>query len=260
MTRPQIILIAASLVFLAILFFGFDTVPKEQAQVEKSRALNVETAELQTLVDEARASIPPDEKSFFNTYENIARSAQTDSARIEALENLSAGWYQRGEFAVAGYYAEQIANIEPTALNWEAAGMTFWSCINSDLDTELRTMCLSHAETSFQNAISLDPENVNYRLNLAVCYATLPPQDNPMKGVMSLLALNSEYPENTSVLYWLARFGLQTGQTEKAIGRLQTALELEPGEKRFICLLADAYQQAGNQAAAEEYAAKCQED
>ncbi len=260
MTRPQVILVVSSIAVLAILFFGFDTVPEEQAQVEMSRALNVEAAELQSLVDAAKASIPADEKTFFNTYENIARSASSDSARIDALENLSAGWYRRGEFAVAGYYAEQIAEMDPSALNWEAAGMTFWSCINSDLETDVRTMCLSHAETSFQNAISLDPDTVNYRVNLAVCYATLPPQDNPMKGVMSLLELNRQYPENTSVLFWLARFGLQTGQTDKAIGRLQKALELEPGEKKFICLLADAYQQAGNTAAAEEYAAKCQDD
>ena len=208
----------------------------------------------------SRSSLPPDEATFFNTFENIARQSDNDSAKIQALEQLSAAWYERGGYAEAGYYAEQIAELSPSALNWEAAGMTFWSCIRSDLAMDTRTVCRNHAEMCFQNAISLDPDNVNYRINLAVCYATLPPENNPMKGIQSLLSLNEQYPENTSVLFWLAKFGLDTGQFEKAIARLQKGLEIAPDERRLHCLLADAYMQSGDSAAAERHVAKCNED
>lgn len=242
------------------MFLGFDTVPSDQAQIEKSRALNFETAELEGMVQASTAALPADEQTFFRTFENIVRTSTVDSARIQALEQLSAGWYQRGGYAEAGYYAEQIAELAPSALNWEAAAMTFWNCINADLEMTTRTLCRSHAEQCFQNAISLDPENVTYRVNLAVCNATLPPSDNPMKGIQSLLSLNEKYPENTSVLFWLAKFGLDTGQTDKAIARLNTALEIAPDERRLHCLIAEAYSQIGDSANAERHLAECNED
>ena len=111
-----------------------------------------------------------------------------------------------------------------------------------------------------EKAISLDPQNVTYRINLAVCYATMPPEDQPMKGIMSLLSLNEKHPENISVLFWLAKFGLETGQTDKAIGRLQTALELDPEQRRLHCLMASAYRQKGDEATAATFEAKCVED
>ena len=260
MNRGPLVLIAGAVVFVLILFFAFDTVPSDQAQIEKSRALNFETVELESMVQASTQALPADEAAFFRTYDNLVRTAQSDSARIAALEQLSAAWYQRGGFAEAGYYAEQIAEIEPSAMNWEAAAMTFWNCIRSDLDLESRTICRSHAEQSFQNAISLDPENVTYRVNMAVCNATLPPSDNPMKGIQSLLSLNEKYPENTSVLFWLAKFGLDTGQTDKAIARLQKALELAPDERRLHCLIAEAYRQNGDSANAERHMVECNED
>jgi Tfp pilus assembly protein PilF len=58
-------------------------------------------------------------------------------------------------------------------------------------------------------------------------------------------------------LYQLARFGLQTGQIDKAIERLLTALNLEPNNKRVICLLAEAYEKSGNKTKAEEFSLKC---
>jgi Flp pilus assembly protein TadD len=243
-----------------VLFLGFDTVPSDQAQVEKSRALNFETAELESMVQASTKALPADEATFFRTYENMARTAESDTARIAALEQLSAAWFQRGGFAEAGYYAEKIAEIEPSALNWEAAAMTFWNCLRSDLAIDTRTICRSHADQCFQNAISLDPDNVTYRINLAVCNATMPPSDNPMKGIQSLLSLSEKYPENTSVLFWLAKFGLDTGQTDKAIARLQKALEIAPDERRLHCLIAEAYSQIGDSVNAERHMADCNED
>ena len=260
MSKGQWILTGGSILVVLILFFGFDTVPSDQAQIEKSRALNFETAELENHVKSSTESLPPDESTFFHSYENIVRSAESEEMRIDALEQLSAAWYDRGGYAEAGHFAQLIAETQSSADNWEAAAMTFWSCIQSDEDIEIRRICRDHAEECFQNAISLDPENINYRINLAVCNATLPPQDNPMKGIQSLLSLNEKYPENTSVLFWLAKFGLDTGQTEKAIARLQRALELDPDQRRLSCLMAVALRQSGNEAEAQTYDAKCNED
>jgi len=60
-----------------------------------------------------------------------------------------------------------------------------------------------------------------------------------MKGIQLLLELNRSNPENVSILYYLARFGMRTGQYEKARERLEKALSLDPAQRRLHCLMAD---------------------
>jgi uncharacterized protein HemY len=90
-------------------------------------------------------------------------------------------------------------------------------------------------------------------------YAENPPQDNPMKGVMMLVELNKQFPENVSVLAQLGRLAIKTGQWEKAIERLEQALAIEPENSFAVCLLAQAYEGSGNQEQAGIFFAKCEE-
>ena len=75
---------------------------------------------------------------------------------------------------------------------------------------------------------------------------------------MLLLDLNKQYPENVSTLLALARFGMQTGQYAKAVTRLEKALQLEPENRKVICLIVQAYEGAGNVEKAKEFEKNCQ--
>jgi predicted Zn-dependent protease len=118
----------------------------------------------------------------------------------------------------------------------------------------------SAAARCFESAISLNPGEIDYRINLAIVYAEVPPAENPMKGIQSLLELNRQHPENTSVLYHLARFGMRTGQYDKAKERLEKALSIEPGEKRVNCLMAELLKETGEVEKAEQYERVCNEE
>jgi len=72
-----------------------------------------------------------------------------------------------------------------------------------------------------------------------------------------LLKLNENNPDNVQVLNQLARLSLRTNQTDKAILRLEKAISLEPENNNSICLLAQAYAQAGNDAKTLEFQNKC---
>jgi cytochrome c-type biogenesis protein CcmH/NrfG len=98
--------------------------------------------------------------------------------------------------------------------------------------------CANRAIQAFENAISLDPSDITNKVNLAVCYAERPPQNNPMKGILMLIDLNKKHPENVPTLSTLGRLGIQTGQFEKAVARLELALQIEPKNIKVNCLLA----------------------
>jgi tetratricopeptide (TPR) repeat protein len=257
MDKQQWALILGSIGLIALLYFGFDTKPPKQKLVEKSRVGGVELQEVQHLLRETMASMPGDKRSFFQGLENIVATAESDSVRISASEALSAAWYDQQHFTLAGYSAERIAGIEGTEDNWSVAGTTYAAALMASGVSENVLLATAGAVRCLENAISLNPENPDHRINLAICYVEQPPADHPMKGIQLLLELNRNYPENTSVLFHLARFGMRTGQFEKAEERLKNALLLDPEQRRLHCLMAELQTRILNPGKAAEHQAKC---
>lgn len=255
--KSQLALILSACALVLLLFFGFDRVPSEQKLVEKSRALNFESADWSGILTADKESLSATEQAYIRTLENVAQNTQADSQRVETLKELSGAWFERGKFASAGHYAEQVAEVEGTEEAWAIAGATYAYALTSSGDVALKDACLARAERCFENALSLNPQNIEHRINLAICYAEHPPAGNPMKGIQSLLSLNQQYPDNVSVMYHLARYGMQTGQFDKAIERLKTAIAIDSTQRRLHCLLEQAYRETGNAQLAQVHQELC---
>jgi Flp pilus assembly protein TadD len=137
------------------------------------------------------------------------------------------------------------------------AGTTYAICVKNSQDEKVKSFCSKRAVKAFESAISLAPEKIEPRINLAICYVDNPSQDNPMQGILMLRELNTKYPQSVPVLNQLGKLALQTNQIEKALERLEAAIALEPENKNTICLLATAYKNAGDQVKSNEYQKKC---
>ena len=174
------------------------------------------------------------------------------------MKDLSSTWYGEGQIAIAGSYAEQIAQLVQTGQAWGIAGTTFAAGIKSASQEKERKYCLSKALECLENAASQEPKEISHQLNRGIILAENPPQDNPMKGVLLLLDLNKNNPENVPVINNIAKFALQTGQLDRAEQRLSLALELEPNNRLTNCLSAQLYDAKGQKSKAEQFRRKCE--
>lgn len=181
----------------------------------------------------------------------LEQALDPESPDPETLKALSSAWYQAGHGAIAGHYANEVAELEGTAAAWSIAGTTFSLALQQSQDAKVRSYCLENAVSALEKAISLEPDHVDHRLNLALLYTEIPPQDNPMKGILMMVDLNKLNPDNASVLYHLGRLALQTGQTDKAVERLRKASLLRPDHRETWCLLAQAESAAGHETEAQ---------
>ena len=257
MTKSQWIVLSSVILLFSLLYFGLDTKSSNRSAIDRTRSLTTESTDIGVLLPPAKAALSADDAAIVNALEVALDEEQNDSSKLEVIEQLSGKWYSLGRPDIAGYYAEQVAVKINTAPAWSIAGTTYAigaQRLNAD---KVRTYCTGRAVKAFENAISLEPNNIDHRLNLAVCYADNPPAENPMKGIKMLLDLNRQNPEEVKVLNSLARFGLQTGQFEKATQRLEKVLELDPNNKTAFCLLVKAYQGLGDEAKAAGFAEKC---
>lgn len=260
MNKAQYLALLAALAVFLALYLGFDTKPPAQKAVERSRTIQAESTSFATLLDAAMAGMESGQLSGFQTLKQQLEQVSSDTAKVSALKQLSSWWYAQGNLPVAGGYAEQVAELENADTAWSVAGATFYLALTNTQDAQLRQYCASHAVKAFESAISLNPERVEHRVNLALIYAENPPPDNPMQAVLMLRELEQKYPENASVYNALGRLAIKTGQWARAVERLEKSWSLDKTNPFTPCLLAKAYQGAGQTDKAGEFAALCNQN
>lgn len=258
MIRIRVAIIAACSLLFLLIYFGFDTKPRSHRAVEESRAFSFETTGIENIVRDAKFRLTLDTLTIIEELEGKLTEALGEEKR-SLLEQLSAIWFQSGTYSVAGHYAELIAEESQDEVSWSIAGTTFSPGIKGGFGEKERLYCFNHAVQAFENAISIDANEVAHRLNLALCYVDMPPSDNPMQGIQMLLELNSKYPENISVLLNLARLSIETGQYDRAINRLEKALSLEPENSSVVCALSRVYRAVNDNNKARQFEARCQD-
>ena len=257
MNKAQLVtVIAATALFLG-LYFGFDTKPDKQKTIEVSRSLQGESTSFETLLEDARGLLSAAQATQVGELEKQLDASNDEAQRIKLLKSLSGLWYGFGQVPIAGGLAEQVAELENADSSWSVAGGTFFNGLLAAKDPKVRQYCASHAVKAFESAASLAPDKVEHRVNLALVWAENPPPDNPMQAVLMLRELESKHPENASVYNALGRLAIKTGQWQRATERLEKAWSLDKNNPNTPCLLAQAYEGAGNIAKATEYAALC---
>jgi len=255
MTRLQILVISLSALSTFALYFGFDTKSsKEKVEIENLERTGIEI-DTEPLIESAKQELSGFDLNEVVMLENQANAADGE-AKIDALKKLSGKWYRLDKPFIAGSIASEIAEQTGSAESWSIAATTFLAGI-SDSDQMVREGSLRKAIEALENAISIDPENEQHRVNLALVYAERPPQGDPMKGVQMLLSLNQKNPESVLVLNALGRLAIKTGQWERATERLEKANSVDPDNTTTICLLSEVYQQV-NDRRAQEMKDKCE--
>ncbi|MBK9337007.1 MAG: hypothetical protein IPM98_10620 [Lewinellaceae bacterium] len=247
----------AALVFFLVLYLGFKTTSPSQKVVERSRSIQGESMRFETLLDDAKAHLSANDAASLADLEKQVDQAGSEADRVETLKKVSGWWYSQGQAIVSGGVAEQVAELEGTDGAWSVAGATFYGALADERDQKLRDFCASRAIKAFESAISLNPSQVEHRVNLALVYAENPPADNPMKAVLLLRELEGKYPDNPAVYNALGRLAIKTNQWERAIDRLEKSWSLDSKNPNTPCLLAMAYEGAGKTDKAIEFAGLC---
>lgn len=256
MEKQQLVSILIAIACLIILYFGFDIVPGEQRNLEKSRAINSEVTSVQNLILEAREKLGA-QYGIIEALNMELKAPQEDSIKIERLKTLSGKWYEFGFPAISGFYAQEIAEISGSAYSWSMAGTTFLLAVKDGEEGKTKEWSFARTIQAFENAISLEPDIIDHRINLSLAYIEMPLANNPMKGIMMLRELNEEHPESVKVILQLARLSLVTNQYDNAIKRLKEAENLDSNNKTTICLLAQTYRKLNDVVNADIYDKKC---
>jgi tetratricopeptide (TPR) repeat protein len=243
--RNQYIAVCIALICIPLLYFGFDYKPSKIKSLEKSRANTLEITSIENLLMDARDKLSLEQQKILEDM-RFASLEGDKPAKVESMKQYASQWYDYGYPVISAYYAEEVAKLDSTSEAWSIAGTSYMIGVKDNENDKEKSFAATKATRAFENAISLDPEDVRHKINLALVYTEVPSPSEPMKGIMMLRDLNTKYPDNPSVIIQLARLAIKTNQLDRAEERLGQALKLDPQNRQANCLMIEVLTAKGS--------------
>jgi len=253
MRRNQIIVVSACLaVLIAIYFFGNTKKPTDasaapmgqgHAQPQQQSA-PVESLDIEAYLAEVKGKSAPSVKQGIDAAEK--------AVDYKGLVDI----YKKADKPIAvAYYIVKDAEKENSVKKYVAAGDFNATLIQTAPDDKAKRFLSANILTCYKKAVELDSANTDNRIRLAGAY--LQDGTQPMSGVLMLLDVVKKDSNNVAAQLMLGRFGLISGQIDKAIARFEKVLYLQPQNSEALFSLAEAYNDKGDKQKAIELLERC---
>ncbi len=263
MRQGQLLLIlVCSAVIFTLFFFGKRSLTVEEAmalkaskkaetetQTEVKRVNFVEVIEnVKTKLEKAQA----DSLGFLNSK---VESATADLERAEALEELAEFWQRQGFVEIAAHYYIDIAELENSADKWGRAAETNSIAFKIARDSALVQHYVDKSIKSFEKALSLQPDRLDYKIGLAT--GLIDGRNEVMQGVLMLREVTEADSLNTKANLILGRLAIVSGQFDKAERRLRIVTQEDPMNAEAFYYLGEALGNNGKKDEAAEAFKQC---
>ncbi|MDB5281071.1 MAG: hypothetical protein JWO06_146 [Bacteroidota bacterium] len=255
MRRNQIIVVGFCAVLLVgLYFFGKTNKPKDESKAPVADGGHMPQGQAQEAPEalNIEAYISDVNLKVTDTLikKNIEKFSQSRSYR-ELIQQ-----YQKLDKPLAiAYYSIKLAETEHKADAFVGAGDYNSMLLQTAPDEKARKYLSTNAIDCYRKALDMDTSNTENRIRLAGAYMADGAQ--PMQGVGILLDIVRKDSNNVDAQLMLGKFGLISGQIDKAIARFEKILYLQPQNSEALFMLAQAYTNKGEKKKALELLEKC---
>lgn len=263
MTSKQIAFIASSFLLVGIIFlYGEITPPpkEESKQPQAGSSANKGKSEvppLNLLAKREKTTLPPEIQKSLNRYEDRLQEVANQAGKLQLLHKLDSISQSAGKAKLSAYYTYRASKLQSSQDRYLKAGNRFKKALRGTNDSTQRQQFRSLAVQSFRDAIQEDSTASSPRIALANLY--LQSRSEVMKGITILLEVVDEYPKHPRANLILGRYGIISGQYDKAIKRLQNVLGADTLYAQAHFHLGEAYFASGNKEEALKHLQKSKE-
>ena len=175
MNTGQAVLISLSVLLFFGLYFGSSAKPSEIKSAEKLRALKAESTDISALLLNAKPSLTSLQSAELLSLETRLSQSENDSTTVDIYKDIASTWYGYKRADISGFYAMKVAELENTEEAWSIAGTTLTLGLKTAKEEKFKKFCSQNAVKAFENAISLNPDNPQHRINpVSYTHLTLP--------------------------------------------------------------------------------------
>ena len=168
--------------------------------------------------------------------EQFRKALELNPNHVDSLIGLAATTAQMGDPEAALEHAKKALKIEPSnAKVYNTVGAL-------NLANAQSLKHLDEAEANFRKALSLDPNLVSSRMNLARLHISMRKPESAIKEYEAVIKFQ---PENLSAHAELARAYLYAGSLDKATEEAEKTVELSPQNPVSRAILGEMYARIG---------------
>ena len=245
MTIKQIFVVVAAVALVFILFFFADIVPPEKRDLQTAAVSIPSSGTLGVFMEEERVALSDSVSNQLAALDSSIQAAG-DSVRTAELLKTAVEMAVEEELILReAHYKQAYAELVKTAGAWEESGDAYAQILfRASEDTVLRNEIAAYVIDSYEEALQLDENNSDLSIKLASAF--MDGTNEVMKGVTLLLSVVEKEPKNIKANLILGRYGMLSGQYDKAITRLETVVEQDSLNAEAYFYLAEAYNIQGN--------------
>lgn len=226
-------IVAGAVALSAVIYFA----PKNPG-TEKKDQINPATFEFEQTIKEAKKKLLPADSTQLAGYEKLQEQS------LSYYDSVAFIWDNAKHPEIAAWHFEQKATKDNSEKSYLNAAYRYFDAFRASPDSVSRNLYSQKAITCYEKVISINPENLNAKTDLGICYAETTP--NPMKGIMMLREVVAQNPNHENAQLNLGFLSVKSGQYEKAIERFNTVLKINPAYIEAYVFLAQTYTQMGD--------------
>ena len=260
MKKPQWITIGAAILLTIGIFIFGRTVPKKKASVISENTQHgpndghdhgplQSTITIDTILNLAKKELTNEQVVRLNTLENSISRGDVKEQQLHVYHQLARFWADSAHvFEPYAWYNAEAARLENSEKNLTFAARLFLENLQNDEVEQRRRWKALQAKDLFERSLTINPDNDSAKVGIGACYLFGNITSAPMEGIAKIREVVEKDSTNVYAQLTLVKGSLLSGQYDKAIGRLQTVIRIEPGNIEAILLLADMYERTGNKA------------
>ncbi len=243
-SKWQIVAITSVAALGAVIYFA-DKVPAKDSVEQETATTVVNKIDF---ISEAKKLTTGPESEAVAKLENLADAARNSEQKIQLLDSLVKLWDYNRKPTASAAVSEKIAEASGKASDWYAAADRFMMATRFVKDEAQKKQLYESATVAFEKTLQLEPENLDAKAGLGVCYvesASLTGQA-PMKGIGLLREVVAKDSTHINAQLNLGYFAIQSGQFDKAIARFELVKRVKPDFIEVNLYIADTYEKMGN--------------
>jgi Flp pilus assembly protein TadD len=233
MIRTRLLLLLASAILVALLFMLPRVVVENESGLAPSPA------------SEGSDPHPPTPAELQERI-RLTRAQYADNQQTEKNATFAdslAGLYRRaGRYDSAAWFSARAASFFNTLTSLIKTGDLYYEAHLFATDAAQQQAFAAQAQTYFTQVLGQDPHNLEVKNKLAMTYTT---SAGPMQGIRLLQEIIAEEPNNRTALFNLGMLSIQSGQYDKAVGRLEKLVAIDSLSPQGWLLLGVAYKEMG---------------
>ena len=262
MKKPQWITVGiAALLIISIFLFGRTVPNKKNITVDTHQendghdhSTTSAGISIDSILTIAKKQLSTEQVTRLSMLENSISRGDVKEQQLKVYHQLSHFWGDSMRFFPPyAWYEAEAARLENSEKSLTFAAHLFLENLQHEQNPELMRWEALQAKDLFERSLKINPDNDSTKVGLGACYLFGNISTNPMEGIAKIREVVEKDSTNTYAQLTLVKGSLISGQTDKAISRLQTVNRLQPENIEAILLLAEVYERKGDKVIAAEW-------